>query len=126
MRIYLVHVAPEAGQADPDPVIVKDGFAVFAFLFTVFWALWHRMWFVAAAILVGWLLLEGLYQLIGASDELRILVSLAYSAFVGFGANDWLSASLVRRGYRLAGVVAASRVDAALRRWFDLRELAGA
>ncbi len=125
MRIYMVHVAPETGHADPDPLMVKDGFAIFAFLFTVFWALWHRMWFVAVSIFAGWLVLEGLYQLIGASDVLRGLGSLAYSIFIGFGANDWLSASLRRRGHSLAGVVAAPRVDAALRRWFDLRELAG-
>jgi len=44
---------------------------------------------------------------------------------VGFGANDWLSASLEKHGYNLAGVVAAPRSDAALRRWFDLQGFAG-
>ena len=124
MRIYLVHVAPDAGELDPEPVLLKDGFSFFAFLFTGFWALWHRMWLVGALIFGGWVLVEGALALIGASDELSLVVSLAYSVIVGFGAHDWLSASLVKRGYKVAGVVAAPRFEAALRRWFDLQGFA--
>jgi hypothetical protein len=124
VRIYLVHVAPDAGHSDPDPVLLKDGFSFSAFLFTGLWALWHRMWLVAALTFCGWILLEAALAFSAAADELGLIVRLAFCAFIGFGANDWLSATLVRRGYDLAGVVAAPRPDAALRRWFDLQGFA--
>lgn len=126
MRIYMVHVVSEAGNADPDPVLLKDGFSFCAFLFTVFWALWHRMWLVAALIFGGLALLEAVFVLSGAAEELALIVRLAFYVMIGFGANDWLSASLLKRGYVLAGVVAAPQPDAALRRWFDLQGFARA
>ena len=114
MRIYLVHVAPNT-----DPVLLKDGFSFMAFIFSGFWALWHRMWFVSALIFGGWVLLEFLLTFIGAINELRLVMTISLSTIIGFGANDWLSSSLLRRGYSLDGLVAAPRLDAALRRWFD-------
>ena len=126
MRVYIVHVAPDVGLNDPAPILLKDGFSFLAFLFTALWALWHRMWFVGALIFGGWILLEAALALSGAPDELRLIVSLAFSIIVGFGGNDWLSAALVKRGYVLAGVVVAPRSESALRRWFDLRGFARA
>jgi len=86
--------------------------------------LWHRMWFVSALIFGGWILLEILLTFLGAPNGLRLVTTVAVSAIVGFGANDWLSASLLRQGYSLEGLVAAPRLDAALRRWFDLHGFA--
>jgi hypothetical protein len=123
--IYMVHVSPDKGRSDPDPVLLKDGFSFFAFVFTGLWALWHRMWLVAALIFCGGGLLEVVLALSGSTDELRLIVRLAFCTIVGFGANDWLSAFLEKQGYDLAGVVSAPRPDAALRRWFDLQGFAG-
>jgi len=114
MRIYLVHVIPNT-----HPVFVRDGFSFMAFVFSGFWALWHRMWFVSAMIFGGLGLLELLLTFIGAADELRIVMTIGFSLVVGFGAHDWLSSSLLRRGYSLDDIIVASRLEAALRRWFD-------
>ena len=114
MRIYLVHVAPNI-----DPVFLKDGFSFTAFVFSGFWALWHRMWLVSALIFGGWLLLEVFLTFVGVLNELRFVITIGFSAIIGSGAHDWLSSSLLRRGYSLDGLVAAPRLDAALRRWFD-------
>ena len=121
----MVHVARGVGNSDPDPVLLKEGFSFFAFLFTGLWALWHRMWLVAALLFCGGGLLEVILAFSGSADELGLIVRLAFCVIVGFGANDWLSASLEKQGYNLAGVVAAPRSDAALRRWFDLQGFAG-
>ena len=120
MRIYLVHVNPNT-----DPVFLKDGFSFMAFIFSGVWALWHRMWFVSAVIFGGWGLVEFLLTLIGADTELRLVMTMGLSLFVGFGANDWLSSSLLRRGYSLDGLVVAPRLEAALRRWFDQNSFTG-
>ena len=47
----------------------------------------------------------------GVSDELAFFAGLAYSVIIGFSAHDWLSAALVKRGYDVAGVVAAPRFE---------------
>ena len=120
MRIYLVHVTPNT-----DPVFLKDGFSFMAFIFSGFWALWHRMWFMSALIFGGWVLLGMFLTFIGAPNELRLVMTMGFSIIIGFGAHDWLSSSLLRRGYSLDGVVAAPRLDAALRRWFDQHGFAG-
>jgi hypothetical protein len=83
------------------------------------------MWLVAALLFCGGGLLEMILVFSGSADELGLIVRLAFCAIVGFGANDWLSVSLEKQGYNLAGVVAAPRSDAALRRWFDLQGFAG-
>ena len=51
MRFYTVHILP----GDPDPgdsiVLVEEGFCWPAFLLSPLWALWHRLWLVAAILL---------------------------------------------------------------------------
>ena len=120
MRIYLVHVTPNT-----DPVFLKDGFSFMAFVFSGFWTLWHRMWFVSPLIFAGLGLLELLLTFIGVADEFRIVMTMGFSLVVGFGAHDWLSCSLLRRGYSLDGLVVAPRLEAALRRWFDQNGFTG-
>ena len=50
----------------------------------------------------------------------QLVAGIGFSAVVGFCANDWRRAKLHRQGYRLQGVVAATDMDSARRRWFDL------
>ena len=121
MHVYMVYDFSETGTADADPVLLREGFAFYAFLFTIFWALWHRMWLVAAGIALGWIFLEGLLYLVGTSGNVRTIFAIGFSAFIGFCANDWLGSTLLRRGYSLVGLVAAPRFEQALSRWFDFR-----
>ena len=114
MKTYLVHV-----RHNTNPVFLKDGFSITAFIFSGLWALWHGMWFVSAIIFGGWILLGAFLTFIGAPNEVRLVTILGFSVIIGFGANDWLSSSLLKRGFSLDGLVAARRLDAALRRWFD-------
>src|SRR6516162_3843708 len=54
MRIYTVHVPAAAGSgalAFERAAFVRDGFYVFAFLFSIFWCLWRGLWISALAIL---------------------------------------------------------------------------
>jgi len=111
MRVWTVHVPPEApperrGRA---PVLLREaGFAWLAFLFAGLWFLLHRMWLVfviylALAVLIGVLLPERIAPWVGFALQL----------LVGFHARDLRRWTLERRGWRLAGVVAARDEDAA-------------
>jgi len=120
MHIFLVHT-----QAGHDPIVVRDGFSLSAFLFTGVWALWHRMWSLAIIIFCGWGSLNFFLSIIDVPVELGFLIIFTVSALIGFSANDWRSTSLLRRGYTLAGVVSERYQDAALRRWSELNGRVG-
>jgi hypothetical protein len=118
MRVYTVHIPP-ASQRQPDPVLVKEGFSWPAFFFGPFWALAHRMWLVAIALLALDLVSSGLMDAAHLSPPIQAVLSLAIAVLIGAHANDWRRWSLDRRGFREVGVVAARNVDEALERYFD-------
>ena len=49
MAIYSIF--RKAGAPRDEAVFVKEGFSIAAFVLTFLWALWNRMWVVAAVIL---------------------------------------------------------------------------
>ncbi len=116
MRVWTVHNPPEAPpeRGRRAPVLVREGsFAWLAFLFAGLWFLINRMWLVfviylALAVLLGVLL----------PDRIAPWVAFALQLLVGFHARDLRRWTLERRGWRLAGVVAAPDEDAAWARLF--------
>ncbi len=125
MRIYTIHLPPRFGNPGADPVTVKEGFNWAAAIFTVPWALWHRMWLVAIGLGVAITAVSAGGMLLGLGPESRAAIVLGYAVLVGFHANDWRRRSLERRGFDDAGIVAAPRADAALRRFGDLKSIEG-
>ena len=125
MRIYTIHLPPRFGPPDADPVIVKEGFNWAAAIFTVLWALWHRMWLAAIGLLVTSAAIGAGVAFLGFGPESRAAMSFGYAVLVGFHANDWRRWSLERKDFEDAGIVAAPRADAALRRFGDLKSMEG-
>jgi type III secretory pathway component EscR len=119
MRIYTVHVRTPATRLDRDIVLVKEGFSWPAFVLSVIWALWMRLWLVALiflAVEVTWSLLAGW---LGLTVVAQVTVSLGLAVMIGFVANDLRRWTLFRRGYAEVGVAAAGDRDAALQRFLD-------
>ena len=125
MRIYTIHLPSRFGPANADPVILKEGFNWAAAIFTVPWALWHRMWLTATLLLVASAAIGAGATLLGLGPESRAALMVGYAALVGFHANDWRRRSLERKDFEDAGIVAAPRADAALRRFGDLKSIEG-
>lgn len=119
MRVYTIHHDPVSVGPDGEFAVVKEGFCWPALLFTALWALWHRMWLVFVLLFVSGFVIETAMTLSGADDAAAFAIGLGYSAFVGFGANDWRRWTLKRRGLPLMGVVAAPDAEAALHRYID-------
>ncbi len=121
MRIYTIHLGPtredgEGGGAVPaerDLVLVKEGFSWPAYLFTVLWALYHRLWLTAVVLFAAAAGLSGALQAWSPDDAISAAVTLGYLLLVGSLANDWRRWGLRRRGYEEAGVVAGVGLDAA-------------
>lgn len=120
MRIFSVHDRPGSPAPDRGVLLVKEGFCWPAFFLTALWALWHRLWRAAAALLVAGAGLEAALRYSGADQATAAAGWLAFSLLAGLGGNDWRRSGLLRRGYRRLGLVAATSREAALRRFFDL------
>jgi hypothetical protein len=115
--MYTVHVRTPAERLDRDIVLVKEGFSWPAFFFSVIWALWSRLWWVALALFVvevGWAVIADTMQPIASS-----LIGAGLAVIVGYLANDLKRWTLFRRGYVEMGVVGGADSDAALQRFFD-------
>ena len=133
MRIYTVHIpAPRPGDepavADPaeDAVAVKEGFCWPAVFFSVFWALWHRMWGVALGLAVLLAAVSGFGALAGIDDVTGAALSAGVYILIGGFANDVRRWSLGRRGYRERGILLAAGAEAAILRYIARRDQAAA
>jgi hypothetical protein len=130
MRLYTIHVAaPAAGVAGPDrlgamiegAVPVKEGFCWPAFFFSIVWALWHRLWWVALALIIINVALRGIVTGLGADPVVQTVVSVAIAVAIGFLANDIRRRNLARRGLSERAVVASSNGEGAVERYFTGR-----
>lgn len=121
MRLYTVHGEPPRDAAGPEgwpeaasraPVLVREGFAFWAFAFGFLWFLFNRLWWEA----LGFLALTIAAALL-LPDAASGIATLALHVVAGMEARDRLRARLARRGLPELGVVAAPDLDLA---WFRL------
>jgi hypothetical protein len=112
---YVIFEPP--GQPEPErAVFVRDGFHWLAFLFSVLWFLWYRLWIEAGlvfAAMVGLSAIEDIEGLQGAALVVSFLLALG----LGFEAPALRMAALRRRGWREWGVVEANDGDEAAIRY---------
>ncbi|HLF21444.1 MAG TPA: DUF2628 domain-containing protein [Aestuariivirga sp.] len=116
MAIYSVHSRP--GAPAEDSIFVKEGFAWAAFFFTLLWALWHRMWIVAAVAFSATAAIAAAASWLALGDLTVNLASLAVSLILGFEGNDLRRWSLARRGCREIGMAAGRDLGEAELRFF--------
>ena len=112
MTIFTVLEPPDG---KPDRVaFVPEGFAWGGFVFTVLWALWHRMWVVAALLFAR---LRGAERRRAASrcsvPASARLLQFGIALLFGFEARQLQVTSLERAGFRRAGLIQASGLEAA-------------
>ena len=115
MASYVIFEPP--GPPEPErAVFVRDGFHWLAFLFSVLWFLWYRLWIEAGlvfAAMVGLSALERIDGLQGAVSVASFLLALG----LGFEAPALRIAALRRRGWREWGAVEANSGDEAAIRY---------
>ncbi|WP_458094956.1 DUF2628 domain-containing protein [Roseomonas sp. WA12] len=107
MRVFTIHARD--GER-PRTRLVPEGGSFLAFLFGPLWLLWRGLWLV----LLGYLLLAGLIAVL--PDPWEGVAALALQVLLGFHARDLERWTLRRRGYAVAGVVAAGDEEEALLR----------
>lgn len=102
-------------------VFISEGFCWSALFFTVFWAVFHRMWVVAGLLFAVFVLAS----LVEAWDLIvpvfAMVIHFAISLLFGFEARRLQSLSLERAGFRLAGLIEATSLEAAELAYFASR-----
>jgi hypothetical protein len=118
MKIYTVHIKPEDGLRDK-PVFIREGFNLYAFIFTGFWALYHRLWMPLLMIMLFHILTAYSVHAHILLKPSYLAIQLGFNLLVGYQANDWLRARLSRQGYIMADVSAADNLLRAEQRYFE-------
>jgi hypothetical protein len=119
VRLYTVHGDPPApprtgpeGWPEPKrpaPVILRDAFSFWPFLFGPFWFFAQRLWLEGMAMLAAIVALAVLVP-----DPASSVLLLVVHLLAGFEGRDRLRARLERQGLAPLGVVAARNQDQAL------------
>jgi hypothetical protein len=119
MRLYAVHLRRHGLDLDRDIRLVKDGFSWPALFLTFVWALWHRLWWEAAALFVASMALNTAAAHWGLDAISQLAVSLGLAMLAGTLGNDLYAWKLQRSGFAFRGVVAGKDSDHALLRFLD-------
>ncbi len=118
MASFIVLAPQLDGERDDEKtVFIRDGFAFFAFIFTVPWLLVQRLWFEAAIVFGVMVVISGVGSYTGHGNMAGFVTALV-SLLVGLEGNNWRIAALERRGFEQLGVVDAHNADDAEAAWF--------
>jgi hypothetical protein len=110
--------APDLFERADNLAFVKDGFSWPALFVPLLWLIYHRMWIELIVLLAVYLGLQWAFGNDPQGPTLATWASLAVGVLFAFEANDLRSASLERRGYRLAGVASGRDRSEAERSFF--------
>lgn len=112
----------EPADGKPERVMfIREGFSWGALIFTVLWALFHRMWVVAACLfaVIAVVAMAESRELLGPA--LGAALNLAIAVIFGFEARRLQSLSLERAGFRPVGLIEATSLEAAELSYFATR-----
>jgi hypothetical protein len=116
MAIYTIF--RKAGAPREAAVFVKEGFSIAAFVLTFVWALWNRMWVVAAVILAVTAAVAVAGSLSAANDVVVTTVNAGLALIFGFEEQSLRAWSLRRSGFVDDGLVEASSREEAEMKYF--------
>ena len=121
MALYTVLEPPDR---KPERVaFIPDEVAWGGFVFTYLWAAWHRMWLVAALLLAVTTALAVAVSLEVLNPWVGLVVQFAIALLFALEARQLQVKALERAGFRRAGLVAASNLEAAELDYFASRSL---
>lgn len=124
MAFYTVLTPPlEPGKSATDQlestIFLKDGFALFAFVFTGFWLLSKRLWLAFAIFLAIWLIVGFGGRAIGIHPLGLLLAQALIGLYLGLEGHGMIERKLIKAGWTLAGVVEGRDLDMVERRFFE-------
>ena len=119
MKLFTVHLRRHGLDPDHDLVVVKEGFSWPAFWLSFIWAIRHRMWLVAVAIIAISISLNVVAWALGMGPDASLVLAVGMAVLTGLLANDCRRWTLRRQGFAEMGVSSGKTEDQALARFLD-------
>lgn len=123
MKTFTIHEPP---APSPDGIehadqleFVKDGFSWATAVFPPLGFAINGLWLPIAGYVAALLVLEGLGQLVGTSDDVMGLLVFALHVFLGFELHTLKSWWLDRKGWRILGAATGKTLEDCERRFFE-------
>ncbi len=119
LHIYTVHTKADASSLADSVRFVREGFSVWAFVFTMLWAIYHRAWGFALLIVAANVVLFAAAEYSGLNEPSIAVLQLLFQFWVGFEAHDALRRALRRKGYITSALTSGESEVRAQQRYFD-------
>lgn len=119
MKIFTVHIRADAKTPYENPIFIKEGFNLWAFIFVWGWALYRKLWLVAGLLLLVEVILRLLAHNGLISGLTGTLLGLCVQVLLAFHANDLHRAQLRRKGYITSDIVTSDNEIGAEQRFFE-------
>jgi hypothetical protein len=119
LKTYAVYIKPGDEHPLESAVFVKEGFSIWVYIFSLFWALFHQLWSLAAVILAFYFLSNLALDAELIDLNFRMVLEAGFLIWISFSANDWRGRTLIRHGHVLLDVIMARSEDEARQRLFD-------
>lgn len=118
MKTFTVHLRRDGLDPNRDIAVIKEGFCWPAFVMSVVWAVWHRLWRVALGFFAAEVLLSAVLAYLGADWKTELVLSVGLAILIGLVANDFRRWTLERHGFVQSDIVAGIDGDAAVRQFY--------
>jgi hypothetical protein len=119
LKTYAVYLKPGAEHPLESAVFVKEGFSLWVYVFSIFWAVYHQLWFLVAVILGFYFTANAMLKTGMIDLNFRMLLEFGFLIWISFSANDVRGRTLMKRGHILLDVVVARSEEEARQRLFD-------
>ncbi len=114
MTTFVIMALPanaRTSEGSEELKFIPDRFSILAFVFSLVWILYHRMWLVLLGYLATLLAVE--VAAISVSEDAALIGMLAVSVVFGFEAQALRRWSLERKGWQTVGIAEGFDVEEA-------------
>lgn len=117
-QIYTVHEKLEAAEPTARVELVREGFAFWAFVLSIFWLVAHRLWLASLCFIALSVAIALGAKALELNPISSAVLQLWLQLLLGAHAHDLLRSKLAAQGYREAGVIVADSEIAAQQRYY--------
>ena len=114
MRIYTVHVSKDLVS---NIVSIKEGFNWVAFMFSLHWAAFNRLWLMVLGIVLASAFLAWFLFALGGGGGVQTIAFLGLAKIIGWTANDFKRQNLAERGFKEVAILLADGKETAIARY---------
>ncbi|MGN7618729.1 MAG: Erum7620/ECH_0207 family putative T1SS effector [Ehrlichia sp.] len=111
MRPFIIYKHPKKNNSLDNMAFVQDKFSFMAFIFTVFFTLYNKLWALSFISIAFFCTTYTMHFKLGFIDSLTyLLVNLLYMCYMALSYSDWYQAKLKKKGYKMYDIIFAENL----------------